>query len=273
MGMRLTRLALALLAPFVLTGCLLAPGKFVSNLTINADRSFSFSYVGEVYAIDLSDEMSKGFGGLSDKSGDDSTDDSDAAQPGDSSFGDDSDTPKPHRIAFQQADDDAVAGATGDATKDAKSSAKNDEKNKAIAEALSKEAGYRKVTYEGGGKFLIDYAISGSLTHGFVWPFNTDAEIMFPFIAVELRANGTVRVKAPAFAKDNSKSGPMGGSGDQASDKLDGVFTLNTNAEIISQNNEDGAVSAAGGRKTVTWKATPLTKTAPLAVLKLNPLK
>lgn len=272
MRTRITRLALALLAPFVLTGCLLAPGKFVSNLTINADRSFSFSYVGEVYAIDLSDEMSKGLGGLSDKSGDDSSDDSDAAQPGDSSFGDDSDTPKPRRIAFQQADSDTKVDATGDA-KDAKNSAKNDEKNRAIAEALSKEAGYRKVTYEGGGKFLIDYAISGSLTHGFVWPFNTDAEIIFPFIAVELRANGTVRVNAPAFAKDNSKSGPMGSGGDQTSDKLDGVFTLNTNAEIISQNNEDGAVAAAGGRKTVTWKATPLTRTAPLAVLKLNPLK
>src|SRR4051812_8816097 len=57
MTARVTRLALALLAPLMLVGCLLAPGKFTSTLTINADRTFTYSYQGEVYAFDLNEAM------------------------------------------------------------------------------------------------------------------------------------------------------------------------------------------------------------------------
>ncbi len=108
-----------------------------------------------------------------------------------------------------------------------------------------------------------------------MWPYNVDAELMFPFIAVELRANNTVRMKAPAFANDSSKSSSaMGMQGlDKASSQLDGAFTLDTNAEIVSQNSEEGAVTAPGGRKTITWKATPLTKDAPSAVLRMAAAK
>ena len=57
MTARITRLALVLLAPVMLVGCLLAPGKFTSTLTINADRTFTYSYQGEVYAFDLNEAM------------------------------------------------------------------------------------------------------------------------------------------------------------------------------------------------------------------------
>ncbi|MFX6759355.1 hypothetical protein ABTH30_20925, partial [Acinetobacter baumannii] len=91
-------------------------------------------------------------------------------------------------------------------------------------------------------------------------PFNLDAEVMFPFIALELRKGGTVRVKAPAFANDDSSGkamgdvGGLGGMGSAASgaSQLDGSFTLDTDAAIVSQNNEDG-VSEAGGRKIIRW--------------------
>lgn len=81
-----------------------------------------------------------------------------------------------------------------------------------------------------------------------------------------------VRVKAPGFAS-NANSNGAGGKGamsgsNQAAKSLDGVFTLDTKAEIVSQNNEDGA-KTIGGRKTIVWKATPLTNYAPSAVLKL----
>src|SRR3569832_185542 len=58
---RLFKIASVLLLPFALASCVLAPGKFVSTLKIDADRHFTFSYVGEVYAIDVSDSM-KGLG-------------------------------------------------------------------------------------------------------------------------------------------------------------------------------------------------------------------
>ncbi len=254
---RLSRLALLLLLPFALASCVLAPGKFVSTLRIDADRHFTFTYVGEVIALDLGDDMAKSLG---------DTPSTDSTDPTGADGGDGTPTLQP--IVLQK-----DAPADGDDAKDAaKKKAAADAKNREIAAALSKEAGYRKVAYLGDGKFSIDYAISGTLDHAFLWPYNVDAELLFPFIAIELRANNTVRVKAPAFANDTGKSGTSMPGMDKASSQLDGVFTLDTNAEIVSQNNEDGAVTTAG-RKTITWKATPLTKDAPTAVLRLAPGK
>ena len=232
-----TRIALALAAPILLASCVITPGKFVSTLRIDADRTFAFSYVGEVYAVDMSSAMTEGLT---------------------KGLGEDNEkTPDAEGAAFEpvaQEEDETAA-----------KKAETEAKNRAIAEALAKEAGYRKAEYVGEGKFLIDYAIEGRLTHNFIYPFNSDAEVMFPFIAVELRSGNTVRMTAPAFA-NRTDSGPPGMS--DPANKLDGTFTLSTDAEIVSQNNEDGA-KTEGARKTISWRATPLSKTAPLAVLKL----
>lgn len=233
------RLIAVLLLPFLLASCVLTPGKFTSMLTINADRSFAFSYVGEVIAVDGGD-------GFKDMSETTSTDGTADAKPQD------------------------------DAAKKAAAKAKAEKRNRDIAAALPKEAGYRKVVYLGEGKFMIDYAIKGVLTYGFNWPYNLDGEVIFPFVSIELRQGGVVRVKAPAFGNEGSKSLPglsqAGGMGapDMAS-RLDGVFTLDTDAEIVSQNEESG-VQVVAARKRIVWKATPALKQAPTAVLKLGPL-
>ncbi|WP_422055730.1 hypothetical protein [Sphingomonas sp.] len=252
---RFKGVALAILAPVLLVGCAFSPGKFTSTLTILADRSFTFSYQGEVIAVDLASEMAKGMG--------------DAFK----GLGDEDDKKKTTttawlRDAAWQAEEDTPADEDGDSAKDdAEEAAKKEAKFKAIAEALTKEAGYRSVVYKGDGVFMIDYQISGTLTHNFLWPFNVDAEVIFPFVVVELRGPDVVRVKAPAFGDSDSAAK---GKSDAANAKLDGTFTLVTDGELVSQNNEDGA-KAAGNRRTITWKATPLTKDAPMAVLKLAP--
>lgn len=234
---RFGKLAFTAIAPLFLFGCILTPGKFVSSLTINKDRSFSFLYQGEVIAIDPSEEMTKGM--------------------------------------KSDVDDDAPKGGektnpAADETKGNASQQKDTEaKRRAVAEALSKEAGYKSVKYVGKGKYVIDYAISGVLTHNFIYPFNHDAEIIFPFVMVEVRAGNTVRMRAPGFAdgSDSRNKTGMGSAGGDASKALDGVFTLDTDAEIVSQNNEDGPASA-GKRKIIKWRATPLAKDAPSAVLR-----
>jgi len=234
------RLIAVLLLPLLLASCVLAPGKFTSTLTINADRSFAFTYAGEVIAIDAGDSLK----GLED-------------------------------LKFSTEDNDkkSADAEAKQAAKKAAARAEAEKRNRAIAAALGKEAGYRKVVYLGDGKFMIDYAIKGVLTHGFNWPYNLDAEVIFPFVSIELRQGGVVRMKAPAFANEGSKSLPglsqAGGMGapDMASG-LDGVFTLDTDAEIVSQNEESGA-QAVGTRKRIVWKATPALKQAPTAVLKL----
>ncbi|MGK2912056.1 MAG: hypothetical protein ACSLE1_19975 [Sphingobium sp.] len=249
------RAAFALGLPLLLSACLLTPGKFDSTLDIRADRSFTFTYKGEVIATDLSD-MTRGL----DKSGTDEPSFGNESGEGDAT-GDDA---VMQNIAWQ-GEDFGNASETGDKKAD------NTAKMEAIAAALTKEKGFRAATYLGNNKFAIDYAITSTLTHGFVFPFNTDAEIMFPFIIVELRGDDRVRVKAPGYANgaDKQKSSSMmgSGSGDDASKFLDGRFTLTTNAEIVSQNQEDGPISVPGGKQ-VTWTVSPLTKDAPMAVIR-----
>ncbi len=109
----------------------------------------------------------------------------------------------------------------------------------ALAEALSKEYGFRSVKYIGNRKLAIDYAVTGKLDHAFVFPFNPDADVLLPFIAIELRGKDKVRVKAPGYASQQSMSASLGGLGGMpamgadadASSGLDGTFTLTTNAD------------------------------------------
>lgn len=240
------RAVAALVLPLLLGACVLTPGKFAATLTVNKDRSFAFAYVGEVIAFDFGKGMMDGLGGGKQDA---------EARPGNASF----------------AQDDAAKEKADKAAEAASKKAEFERKCRAIAAALAKEAGYRKVEYVGEGKFLVDYAVTGTLTHNFVYPFNIDAEAVFPFIALELRADGKVRMKAPAFAKDSASAGGTGGLGGGMGElgpagKLDGTFTLDTDAEIVSQNTESGA-QTVGGRKRVVWTVTPLNKTAPMAVL------
>jgi len=58
--MRLARIAIAMAAPFLLAGCLLAPGRLASKLDIRADRSFTFAYQGEVIVFDPGGDMTQG---------------------------------------------------------------------------------------------------------------------------------------------------------------------------------------------------------------------
>lgn len=225
--MKFVRILMALATPLALASCLLTPGKFTSDLTINADRSFAFTYVGEVIAVDPSSGMSN-------------------SEPA--------------------ADDKEAADKKAEV---AKASAELEAKRRAMADALAKEAGYRSVRYQGKGKYLIDYAITGRLDHSFLFPFNSDAEVAIPFIAIELRKDGAVRVKAPAFGKADKPGGMDLPMGDPTS-LAEGVFTVTTDAEIVMHNNEDG-VKIAGGKKALVWHVTPLSKDAPVAVLRLKP--
>jgi len=246
--------AAALLLPLMLTACLFTPGKFESSLTLHKDRSFTFTYKGEVMAVDL-EGMTKDLGKMMP-----STDDADAAPDA-----------APDADADADADSD-TAMAEAEETPEQKAAAKaaKDDEYRELAANLAKEYGYKTVEYRGNGVFYVDYAISGVLTHEFVYPYNQDAAMIFPWVTIELRGGDTVRVKAPGFAKqDMGGMGPMtGGGSDDMPSKLDGVFTLTTDAEIVSQNEEGGA-KTVGANRVVTWRVTPRTTDAPMAVLRV----
>jgi hypothetical protein len=237
---RLLRWVLALPGVMALSACLVTPGKFDSSLDIRADRSFSFAYKGEIIASD----SGKGAMGLPEPASEDGK-----AEPAQLLL-----------IAATKADSEADND--------------DDAQMRAIAEALTKEKGFRSVRYMGHRTFEIDYAISGRLTHAFLFPFNIDAQIVLPFVAVELRGDDRVRVKAPGFSSGFDKSqGPAlgtGGPGEAATKALNGSFTLTTDAEIISQNQEEGAQSTPNGKR-IVWRITPLTSEAPAATLRVKP--
>ncbi|WP_150290548.1 hypothetical protein [Sphingobium estronivorans] len=244
------RTAGVLAVSLLLSACLVTPGKFESTLDIRADRSFSFTYKGEILASDIG----KGLGSPP------SNDDPIGGTPP-------KEQPSKLHTALQPKEQ-PKAEERFDGKED-----KNDEQQmQAIAAALSREKGFRSARYMGNHRFEIDYAISGRLTHAFLFPFNSDAQIVLPFVAVELRGDDRVRMKAPGYSNGYDKSqNPMGGSGgDDAAKALDGTFTLTTNAEIVSQNQEDGAQDTPQGKQ-IVWKVTPLTSEAPAATLRVKP--
>lgn len=235
MMMMLRRLAFACALPLLLTGCLLVPGKFASDLTIHADRTFAFNYKGQVIAADPSEGMS-------------------------------SDEPLKSGATAEE-----KAAFAEKAKEKAAKAREREEKNRAIAASLSKEYGYRSVVYRGNGLFDVDYAVKGMLTTNFTYPFNSDAEVMMPFVAIETRKDGTVRLRAPGFGKgpgQGSPASPMPMMNDP-SDKAEGVFTLTTDAEIVAQNQEEGA-QTVGANKVITWTVGKIKKDAPTAVLRMR---
>lgn len=237
--------ATALLLPLLLTACLFQPGKFESTLTIHKDRSFTYTYKGEVMAIDL-EGMTNELAAAMPK----------GENPGAEEGADD---------LSNSAVDDAMGAKTPEEL--AAEKAKKDEQYRELAVQLSKEYGYKTVEYRGDGLFYVDYAISGVLTHGFTFPFNQDAAMIFPWVAVELRGGDTIRVKAPGFGKQDMAGMDSMGPGSDLPSKIDGTFTLTTDAEIVSQNNEEG-VKKQGANTVIAWRVTPRTD-APMAVLRV----
>jgi hypothetical protein len=85
-----------------------------------------------------------------------------------------------------------------------------------------------------------------------------------PWIAAEVRKDGTVRVKAIAFG-DMTEGTPASQAGPGAEGR-NGTFTLTTDATLVMQNNEEGATPGPPAR--VVWKVTPTSKTVPTAVVR-----
>ena len=241
--MSFLRFAFAAAASLVLSSCILSPGKFVSTLHIAKDRGFTFTYVGEVILLDpaaaMQQGMQEGLAGMGEPpAGDESGD----------SVGNLSEMPGPAEPAAPAAE-----------------TAQQVAEGKAIAEALSKEVGYRSVEYLGRNKFRVDYAMTGRLDRSFVYPVNLDAKSIIPWIAVEVRTDRTARIKAIAFGDPDEGMGSAAKPPSEEKER-NGTFTFTTDADLVMQNNEEGMAPGPGTK--VVWKVTPTSKTVPTAVVR-----
>jgi hypothetical protein len=240
--MSFMRFAFVAAAALLLSSCILSPGKFVSTLHIGKDRSFTFTYVGEVILLDPAAAMQQGMqDGLA------------------------STTDSPDEDAMLNGSAEPAPPVPAAPAAPAAETAQQIAEGKAIAEALSKEVGYRSVEYLGKNKFRVDYAMTGRLDRSFVYPVNLDAKSIIPWIAVEVRKDRTARIMAIAFGDMDSG---MGGAGKPPSEEKErnGTFTFTTDAELVMQNNEEGILPGPGTR--VVWKVTPTSKTVPTAVIR-----
>lgn len=300
-------------AALLLTGCLLSPGAFTADMTVLRGGGFNFAYKGEIQLHGLTRLMAMG-----------AALDTDAATfVPDPCYGE----PDPMdaaviKTAWSQEEDvwgEEVAerectlaeierqrGEWDDrrATKKAEDArmmealkgllggidpGSPDAVDEFVAR-IRKQKGWRAVEHKGDGLFLVDYAISGRIDQDYTFPVIERTQGLAPFVIASARANGAVRIDAPAFA-GMADSGFMGGSlgalwpmlqalGPAAgSDEAkmwsslpapSGSFTIRTDGDILTNNTDDGPTTS-GTMKTLQWTINARSKNAPQALIMLDP--
>lgn len=296
------KLAAALTAAamlLVLAGCMVLPGKFASDLTLRKDGTFTFHYKGEIILAALA-EGSKP-----------SKVEEVPAEPFEQQPCTDPVTDEAHdcsaaEIAQQRA-------RWNDEQKDRKAARANEREQsrkmaqafmggidpddpkaaEAFAQRLARQQGFASVVSKGKGKFEVDYTATGRLDHDFTFPTIERLPMVMPFVSLIRRADGSVRVDAPAFstaaanpvmpglgAMAGAMAGSMGsakGAGKSGSRPgtdgppiAEGTFTLRTDGQILANNTDEGPQSeAASGLTRLDWKVDVRTAAAPTALIKL----
>lgn len=309
-GLRMLAVAAA---AWMLTGCLLSPGKFTADMTVMRGGGFSFAYKGDIHLLGLSQLVAMG-AALDDKGGaftpepcygDPAEVDAAVLK---TAFAQDEDgwaeealerecTPAEIEIQKEAFDERRAAKKAEDA--------KNIELFKALLGGIDptspdaidefitrikKQKGWREVVHKGDGLFTVDYAVSGRIDQDYSFPTIEKVQGITPFIVATARTNNAVRIDAPAFAAGGQSSfmgGNMGGlmsilqavgsSTDSEEAKIfaglpkpDGIFTIRTDGEILTNNTEDGP-SVTGAVKVLEWKVNARRERAPEALISLNP--
>ena len=258
--------AAAVLLALMLAGCLLAPGRFVSALDIRKDRSFTFSYTGDIHILPLSKLGAKPF----------------EPQPcyDDQSMEERACTAK--ELAEQRATADERQKQEAESAKALFGGIEISDPRAAdeLAERLRRQTGWRKVEHKGNGRFEVDFLISGTLDHDFVFPTIERFAMANDFVQLAVRADGTVRVDAPGFgpaaasplaALMNAAPSSSEANAGPASDapEIDGTFTIRTDGAILANKPDEGPKPDPAGQ-TLQWKVNARIPAAPTALIQLG---
>ncbi|MCY7279809.1 MAG: hypothetical protein LH610_02750 [Sphingomonas bacterium] len=268
-------------APLLLTACLWTPGKFTSELTLRKNGTYTLDYKGEIVlqlpeseremtSKPWSDTMARCFKGgraeTVDLVSDDSEEVRDCTADELARLKADRDRKEAERVASKRQESEQMSKVFGLPGSD-------DASNRKFAATLMKYKGWRSVSYQGKGKYLVDYRADGSLAQDLVFPMIPESDLIIPFVALRRRADGAVLVTAPAFT---GGSGPFGARASMMGmpDKSDGPrslaqgrFTIVTDGEILTNNSEDGATPHAGGRQ-LKWNVDAASTKLPEALVK-----
>lgn len=279
-------LATALLAAFslLLTGCLVSPGRFASQLVLERDGSFAFSYEGEIFFLGLSKLAQMGAG--------DESFEPEACHDGEGSERECSAAElAEQRAAWEEGAEERAAKARKEAQEMARMMGGIDPTDPQAAEELRalllRHRGWNRVEHKGDGLFNVSYRVSGRLSHDLVFPLIEGFPTTNPFVQVILRDGNAVRVNAPGFAAQG-EGNPMGqvmggmaglaalGAGQSGENEMpeipqmEGSFTIVTNGRILANNTDEGP-SASGNRARLEWRIDQRTQAAPTALIDFSP--
>ncbi len=305
--MKIIRNLSVLAASAMLSGCFLVPGKFGADVDIRKAGDFTVAYKGEIIFQMPDDIMGSKMKlkvwddafATCYASGRTMTDEYASAETHDSAIkgaedgsidGQDDDSREVACTAKQVAEQrkkyetdqaEAAAKKADESDKMAQMfgfSGTGDEANQKFAAALMKYDGWKNVTYKGKGTFDVDYRYTGKLTHDYVFPIFPKMDMIFPFIMVRKRADGAVMVTAPSLIGGGMKAlagrakmlGDLSGSKEMPqSPQTQGLFTVTTDGEILSNNSEDGPSMDPKGKKLV-WDVNPMTDRLPEMLIKVK---
>ncbi len=293
---RITAMLGAVSALLLLAGCMVLPGRFASDLAVRRDGTFTFHYKGEIILAALA-QGSKG------AKAEPFTPEPFEPQPCSDPKTDETHDCSAAEIAQQRAkwNDDQKEHKAAKAQEDAQNrkmmqafmggiDPDDPKAAEAFAQRLARQQGYASVVSKGAGKFEVDYTATGRLDHDFTFPTIERLPMVMPFVSVIRRADGSVRVDAPAFSTAaanpvmpglGAMAGAMGGlkSVDTPGAKpgaggppiAEGTFTLRTDGQILANNTDEGPqAEAASGLSRLDWKVDARTSTAPTALIKLG---
>lgn len=269
-----SRLIVALLAPLLLASCFLTPGKFTSEMKIDADGSFAFTYEGEIYMLGFQNLMKAG------------AEEEEEAFTGEC-FEDDGMTERDcsaeeleQQLAAKKAENAQMMAMFGGMFGGIDPA--SPEGVTEFVSRLEKQKGWDKIVHRGEGIFDIAYRIEGQLDRNFSFPELEKVQGVAPFVVAIVRKDRAIRIDAPGFAAEQNGSslamlsaiGGMGKVGKPADmgpvPVPNGVFRIVTNADILTNNTEDGPSAGGAGMQALTWAINQRTKAAPEALLKLD---
>lgn len=275
---------LAAVASLALSACIISPGTFDATLDLRRDGRFTFTYDGQIYLLALSKlaEMSNEGG---------ATEDFVATPCWDDDFNERDCTEE--EIAEQRATWEAGA-AERKATAEREAEAMRQflggidpadpEAAEELAGRLRRQEGWKRVDYRGDGLFEVEFSMSSTLGHDFVFPTFERFPMVNSFVLANARQGGSVRVEAPGFAAQSGGSslpGMMAGlaavgtatSGAEnpfsGIPEMEGTFRIVTDGLILANNTDEGARSTPAGQ-TLEWRINKRTATAPMALIQLG---
>jgi len=274
-------------ATLLLSGCFVSPGSFTSAIDLRKDGRFSYAYNGEIYLLGLSKLAELGSK-------------SKWLEPfkAESCYNDDAEMTV--RECTRDELDKQKADWEENRRADMERKKRDSEMMKAVlggidpsnpkaaeelADRLRRQAGWKSVVYKGDGLFVVDFAISGRLDYDFQFPTMERFPMANAFVVLNKRADGAVRMDAPAFGQP-AQGNPMANMGQLAAmgaaldtkDKdgsalklpeLNGTLVLTTDGSILANNTDEGPAAGTTGQR-LEWKITPRTTAAPTALVRLG---